>query len=191
MAKYDWKQLEKEYILSDYKSVSSFLKDKGINNNGTTRKNTSGWKDKKRQKEDKKATKIIEKTIEKESEKEAQQIVDIKSIAKDLALKVLQANKELDKHLTKSKTKTKKVTYNQKTFKPSEEVTTEQEEIKEYISIIDKQGLKMLTSALKDLNDILTDKNENDYNQINKNIQNIANLINNPQKVRTEENINE
>lgn len=30
MAKYDWKQLEKEYILSDYKSVSSFLKDKGI-----------------------------------------------------------------------------------------------------------------------------------------------------------------
>lgn len=30
MAKYDWKQLEKEYILSEYKSVSSFLKDKGI-----------------------------------------------------------------------------------------------------------------------------------------------------------------
>ena len=70
MAKYDWKQLEKEYILSDYKSVSSFLKDKGINNNGTTRKHTSGWKDKKRQKEDKKATKIIEKVTEREIEKE-------------------------------------------------------------------------------------------------------------------------
>ena len=70
MAKYDWKILEKEYILSDYKSVSSFLKDKGINNNGTTRKHTSGWKNKKRQKEDKKATKIIEKTLEKEAEKE-------------------------------------------------------------------------------------------------------------------------
>lgn len=70
MAKYDWKQLEKEYILSDYKSVSSFLKDKGINNNGTTRKHTSGWKDKKRQKEDIKTTKIIEKVTEKEIEKE-------------------------------------------------------------------------------------------------------------------------
>lgn len=70
MAKYNWKQLEKEYILSDYKSVSSFLKDKGINNNGTTRKHTSGWKDKKRQKEDKKATKIIEKVTEREIEKE-------------------------------------------------------------------------------------------------------------------------
>lgn len=70
MAKYDWKQLEKEYILSDYKSVSSFLKDKKIKNNGTTRKYTKGWNEKKRQKEDKKATKIIEKTIEKETEKE-------------------------------------------------------------------------------------------------------------------------
>lgn len=70
MAKYDWKQLEKEYILSDYKSVSDFLREKGINNNGTTRKHTSGWKDKKRQKEDKKTTKIIEKTTEKEIEKE-------------------------------------------------------------------------------------------------------------------------
>lgn len=70
MAKYDWKQLEKEYILGDYKSVSAFLKDKKINNNGTTRKYTKGWNEKKRQKEDKKATKIIEKTIEKETEKE-------------------------------------------------------------------------------------------------------------------------
>ena len=30
MAKYDWIALEKEYILGDYKSVSSFLKDKPI-----------------------------------------------------------------------------------------------------------------------------------------------------------------
>ena len=54
MAKYDWKQLEKEYILSDYKSVSAFLKNKGVKNNGTTRKYTTGWKEKKRQKEDEK-----------------------------------------------------------------------------------------------------------------------------------------
>ena len=70
MAKYDWKQLEKEYILSEYKTVSSFLKEKNIINNGTTRKYTKGWNDKKRQKEDKKATKIIEKTTEKEIQKE-------------------------------------------------------------------------------------------------------------------------
>ncbi len=71
MAKYDWKQLEKEYILSDYKSVSSFLKDKGINQNGSTKNRTKGWKNKKVLKEERKSTKIIEKTIEKESEIEA------------------------------------------------------------------------------------------------------------------------
>lgn len=70
MAKYDWKQLEKEYILSDFKSVSSFLKNKGIKQNGSTKNRTKGWKSKKVLKEDKKSTKIIEKVTEKEIEKE-------------------------------------------------------------------------------------------------------------------------
>lgn len=87
MAKYDWKQLEKEYILSNYKSVSSFLKYKEIKNNGTTRKNTTGWKEKKRQKEDKKATEIIQKTTEKEIKKE----VDINTRHFELYNKFLDA----------------------------------------------------------------------------------------------------
>lgn len=70
MSKYDWKQLEKEYILSDYKSVSSFLKNKGIKNSSYVRNNTKGWKEKKRQNSDKKVTKIIEKTTEQEIKKE-------------------------------------------------------------------------------------------------------------------------
>lgn len=57
--------------------------------------------------------------------------------------------------------------------------------------LIDKKGLKQLTSALKDLNEILADKKENDFSNINNNIQNIANLINNPKKVRTEDDLNE
>lgn len=40
MAKYNWKQLEREYILGSYKSVSAFLKDKGIKQNGSTKKST-------------------------------------------------------------------------------------------------------------------------------------------------------
>ena len=158
MAKYDWKQLEKEYILSECKSVSSFLKEKGIKPNGSTKKSTKGWKKKKVLKEDEKSTKIIEKVIEKESEKEAQQIADVKYIANELALNILKANKELNKHISKSKTKTKIVTYDDKALKPSKEVITENEEVREYFSIIDRQGLKMLSSALRDLNEILTDK---------------------------------
>lgn len=70
MAKYDWKQLEKEYILSDYKSVSQFIKSKQIPYNGTTKNKTKGWTEKKRLKQDQKETKIIEKVLEKEIEKE-------------------------------------------------------------------------------------------------------------------------
>lgn len=167
MAKYDWKQLEKEFILSNYKSVSGFLKSKDIKNNGTTRKHTVGWKDKKRQNEDKKATKIIEKVTEKESEKEAKKILQVKDVANDLLIKIAQANNELNTHLAKSKKKTKTVKYDYKTNKPKEEKIEEVEEIKDYISIIDRKGLKELTSALKDLSDILTEKqgnNEEDFN---------------------------
>lgn len=184
MAKYNWKQLEKEYILSDYKSVSSFLKNKGISINGSTKKSTKGWKNKKALKEEQKSTKIIEKTIEKEAEKEAQQIADIKFIANELALNILKANTELNKHTAKSKTKTKTVIYNPKALKPSKEVTKEIEEVNEYISIIDRQGLKMLTSALKDLNEILTDKqgnNETDLNNAKEVLIKIKEVANNGQ----------
>ena len=159
MAKYDWKQLEKEYILSDYKSVSSFLKDKGIEQNGNTYKNTKGWKNKKGEKEEKKGSRTIEKVIEKESEKEANKIIKVQDVANDLLAKIVQANNELNMHLARNKKKTKTVEYDYKTNKPSKETTQEDEEIKSYIDIIDRQGLKMLSSALKDLNEIIGDNN--------------------------------
>ena len=168
MAKYDWKQLEKEYILSDYKSVSSFLKDKGISINGSTKKSTKGWKNKKVLKEDKKSTKIIEKVIEKESEKEADKIIQVKDVANDLLAKIVQANNELNMHLARNKKKTKTVEYDYKTNKPSKETTQEDEEIKSYIDIIDKQGLKMLSSALKDLNEIIGDNKETNEETLKK-----------------------
>jgi hypothetical protein len=47
VAKYDWKQLEKEYILSDYKSIKDFLGNKDIKYNGNARDKTKGWTNKK------------------------------------------------------------------------------------------------------------------------------------------------
>lgn len=164
MAKYDWKQLEKEYILSDYKSVSSFLKDKGISINGSTKKSTKGWKNKKVLKEEQKSTKIIEKVLEKESEKEANKIIRVKDVANDLLIKIVQANNELNMHIARNKKKTKTVEYDYKCNKPSKETINEEEEIKSYIDIIDRKGLKELTSALKDLNDILNNKGEEGNN---------------------------
>ena len=165
MAKYDWKQLEKEYILSDYKSVSSFLKDKGISINGSTKKRTKGWKNKKVLKEEQKSTKIIEKVLEKESEKEANKIIWVKDVANDLLSKIVQANNELNKHIARNKKKTKTVKYDYFTNKPQKETINETEEVKSYISIIDRKGLKELTSALKDLNDILIVKSGEENNK--------------------------
>lgn len=136
MAKYDWIALEEEYILSDYKSVSAFLKDKGINNNGTTRKRTSGWKDKKRQKEDKKATKTIEKVIEKQSENDANTAVKINDVAEELLKKIMEATNQLNIHVDM--------------FGNT------------HISIVDRSDVKKLTSALKDLKDIIPQKQEDE-----------------------------
>ncbi len=162
MAKYDWIALEKEYILSDYKSVSAFLKEKGINNNGTTRKYTSGWKDKKRQKEDEKATKIIEKVIEKESTEDAKTIIKINDVANNLLTKIVQASNELNNHIARNKKKAKIIEYDSKLGKISKEIISEKEEVTSYTDIIDRKGLKELTSALKDLQDIIPQKQEDE-----------------------------
>lgn len=164
MAKYDWKQLEKEYILSDYKSVSDFLKSKNISRNGSTQKNTKGWNEKKVNKELKKSEKVIEKVIEKESEKEANKIIQVKDVANDLLAKIVQANSELNMHLVRNKKKTKLVEYDHETCKPKKETIDEEEEIESYIDIIDRKGLKELTSALKDISDIINNKQTDEGN---------------------------
>lgn len=168
MAKYDWNQLEKEYILGDYKSVKEFCKCKGINYNGNTQQQTKGWNENKKEKQLQKSCKTVEKVIEKEAEKEAQQIADIKSIANDLALNIIKANSQLEIYIIKNKKKTKKVKYDYKVSKPSEEETTEEEQIETMQGIIDRQGLKMLTSALKDLNDIIGDDKETNKETLDK-----------------------
>lgn len=168
MAKYDWKQLEKEYILGDYKSISAFLREKGISRNKTTNAQTKEWNIKKHQKDIKKTSKTIEKVTEKEAEREAEKIANIKSIANDLALNIEKANKQLETYIVKNKKKTKKVKYDYKVSKPSEEEITEKEEIETTEGIIDRQGLKMLTSALKDLNEIIGDNKETNKETLDK-----------------------
>ena len=168
MAKYDWKQLEKEYILGDYKSISAFLREKGISRNKTTNAQTKEWNTKKHQKDIEKTSKTIEKVTEKEAEREAEKIANIKSIANDLALNIEKANKQLETYIVKNKKKTKKVKYDYKVSKPSEEEVTEKEEIETTEGIIDRQGLKMLTSALKDLNEIIGDNKETNKETLDK-----------------------
>ena len=134
MAKYDWKNLKKEYITGKYNTVSSFLKEKGIPNNGNTKKATKGWKNGKALIEERKSTKTIEKIIEKQAEKDANEAITISSVADALLKKVNDAVKELNTHVDVFGNK--------------------------HDSIIDRNDLKKLTSALKDIDDVLKDKNK-------------------------------
>lgn len=138
MAKYNWKALEKEYLLGDYKSINAFLKEKNIPINGNSKKAIKGWKEKKAQKEDIKSTKIIEKVIEKQAEKEANEIVSVNHVADKLLKKILEATDEINIQMDM--------------FGGLHE------------GIVDRVALKKLTSALKDIDDIL--KNKNNSNDI-------------------------
>ncbi len=135
MAKYDWKNLEKEYILGNYKSVSAFLKDKGIPNNGSTRKQTAGWKDKKKDKEDKIKTITVQKTIEKQSEVDSEKAVKINDVANKLLVKIMNATDEINKNMDM--------------FGNVHE------------GIVNRADIKKLTSALKDINDIISSNSGN------------------------------
>ncbi len=159
MAKYNWKELEKEFILGNYKSVSSFLREKNIPCTGNTNKITTGWKGKKVKKEQEKSKKVIEKVIEKETTIEANKRVNTKDTAIKLLEKINDSMEELNKYFSRNSKKTKTVEYDYKVGKPKKETTVDQEEIQEFYSIVDRSGLKQLTSALKDINDILNGTN--------------------------------
>lgn len=165
MAKYDWEQLEREFIVSEFKSVSKFLKEKGITQNGNTKKYTKGWKDKKGQKEYQKSTKIIEKITEKQINEEVEKALKTKDLANELMYKIQESMLELNKYIVKSTHKKRTITYDKDVKKPKEENIEEKESISEFISIIDRKGLKELTSALKDLNEILNNQNNNNSSE--------------------------
>ncbi len=153
--KYDWDKLKAKYVAGDYKNLRDFAEKENINYD-VLRRQGSKWKSDKSQASHTKVTKTVTKTIEKLSAKEASRNARIFSLADKLASKLEQAIEQVDQYIVINKTKTKTVEYDysQRPAKPSKEVTVE-EEAKEIVDgIIDKQGLKFLTAALKDINDI-------------------------------------
>ena len=82
MAKYDWEDLEKKYLLSKCISVSQFIKKEKIPYNSTTKRMTKGWSEKKKKNDAQKTAKTIEKVIEKQSSEDAKNIVTVNDVAK-------------------------------------------------------------------------------------------------------------
>ena len=74
----------------------------------------------------------------------------------------------METYIVKNKKKTKKVKYDYKLNKPNEEEVTEEEKVDTMKGIIDRQGLKMLASALKDLNEIIGNDKETNQEALEK-----------------------
>jgi hypothetical protein len=71
VARYNWEELKKEFILGDYKSLREFAERKGLKyDSGNFRMRTKGWNKEKSTKEAQKRHEIIEKVVEKQVERE-------------------------------------------------------------------------------------------------------------------------
>lgn len=150
MAKADWIKIRNEYEATNISQRKLAEKHNVSYNTLKYRSKREEWA--------KSKTEIHRKITAKSQQKTVVKIVDrnakILSIADKLANKIENAVEQLENYLVTNKTKTKTVELDPRLGKPIKEVVVE-EEVKEIVAgIIDKQGLKMLTAALKDIRDI-------------------------------------
>lgn len=165
MADVNWLAIKNEYIntnisyrkLAEKYGVSfNTLKDKAVKEN---------WKSLRDAQHNKITTTTQQKTAEKIASKEADRIARIVSLADRLADKLEQAIDQADQYVVKNSKKMTMITYNSENL-PVMNITSEKVELKQASGIIDKAGLKKLSTALKDIKDIQT--TENDDSQLEK-----------------------
>ena len=156
----DWKKIKTEYITTDtsYRKLSQKY---GVGYQAIChRSQEEGWIAKREQHKNK----TISKTLDRISNSQADKMARIDGLADQLLEKLEQAITELDLQLYKHTEKTKVIEYNNelRPDKPTKEITHEDEKLLEVKSIIDRQGLKQIASALKDIKEVKMLKTELD-----------------------------
>ena len=148
----DWQAIKTEYITTDtsYRKLAQKygIHYKVISERGKDEK----WVELRSQHRDKTITKALGKI----SNKQADKMARIDDLADKLLEKLEQAITELDLQLAKHTDKTKTIEYNNdlRPDKPTKEVVHEEEKLLEVKSIVDRQGLKQIASALKDIKEV-------------------------------------
>ena len=148
----DWQAIKTEYITTDtsYRKLAQKygIHYKVISERGKDEK----WVELRSQHRDKTLTK----TLGKISSKQADKMARIDDLADKLLEKLEQAITELDLQLFKHTDKTKIIEYNndRRPDKPTKETIHEEEKLLEAKSIVDRQGLKQIASALKDIKEV-------------------------------------
>ena len=156
----DWQTIKTEYITTDtsYRKMAQKygIHYKVISERGKNEK----WVELRSQHR----AKTLTKTLDKISDNQSDKISRIDDLADQLLDKLEQAITELDLQLYKHTEKTKVIEYNndRRPDKPTKETTHEDEKLMEVKSIVDRQGLKQIASALRDIKEVKMLKSELD-----------------------------
>ena len=156
----DWQKIKTEYITTDT-SYRKLAQKHGVGYSVIgERARLEGWVEQREQFRNKTITKAINKM----SRKKADKMARIDDLTDKLLDKLEQAISELDLQLVRHTDKTKTIEYNNelRPDKPTKEVIHEEEKVLEVSSIIDRQGLKQIASALKDIKEVKMLKSELD-----------------------------
>lgn len=157
MANIDWIAIKNEYINTNisYRKLSEKYNVSFATLQLKAKKEC--WKNEHDKQYDKTMTKIRQKTAAVIVKKEINRMERLTNVSDMLLEKVEQAANQLENYIVTNKIKIKTVEYDNKVIgKPQKETTTETENLAIVDGIIDKQGLKCLASALKDLKEIQT-----------------------------------
>ena len=147
-----WEAIKTEYITTDT-SYRKLAQKHGVSYQAIChRSQDEGWIALREQHMNKTVTKAIDKIGNKKVDK----IARIDDLADKLLEKLEQAITELDLQLYKHTDKTKVIEYNNslRPDKPTKETIHEEEKLLEAKSIVDRQGLKQIASALKDIKEV-------------------------------------
>ena len=148
----DWKAIKTEYITTDT-SYRKLAQKHGVSFQAIChRSKEEGWIAAREHH----TNKTVSKAVEKISSKKADKMARIDDLADKLLEKLEQAITELDLQLYKHTDKTKVIEYKNdlRPDKPTKETIHEEEKLLEAKSIVDRQGLKQIASALKDIKEV-------------------------------------
>ena len=159
----DWQAIKTEYITTNT-SYRKLAQKYGVGYSVIgERARLEGWVKQREQFRNKTITKAVDKM----SSKKADKMARIDDLADKLLVKLEQAITELDLQLFKHTDKTKTIEYNndRRPDKPTKEIIHEEEKLLEARSIVDRQGLKQIASALKDIKEVKMLRSELDQQE--------------------------
>lgn len=155
----DWNAIEAEYITTTI-SYRQLAKKYGLNVAYISKKGRrEGWVEKRR----KHQAGIMAEALAVDEQRRVERITRLRSTADLLLDKVEQAISELDTKLCRQVEKEKRLEYDKKRpGKLARERVTEKETLLQVPGIVDRQGLRQIASALRDIRDVQFLKAEQD-----------------------------